>query len=124
MSEGEGRGLQRLNLDKRLPTGFNELTKDEQCEVIKRLMDQDIELRKELLQKVGKSQIAEHDLAVAIETVQRLDHERKIYSEHVKGETGSGTYDLKIKGGDTKFLVPILAVIGVIIVVMMLILRK
>jgi hypothetical protein len=33
----------------------------------------------------------------------------------VQGETGSGTYDLTIRGGDTKFIVPILVVIGVII---------
>jgi len=41
--------------------------------------------------------------------------ERKIYSKHMKGETGSGSYDLHIRGGDTRFIVPILIVAGVIV---------
>ena len=53
--------------------------------------------------------LAEHDLAVGIDAVQRLDHEWKIYSKKMKGETGSGTYDLQIRGGDTKFIVPFLS---------------
>ena len=39
----------------------------------------------------------------------------------MKGETGSGTYDLHIRGGDTKFIVPVLVVIGVIILGVILI---
>lgn len=115
MSEIEQRGLQRLDIDSKLPAGFQNLSEEEQRAVLKRLQDQDIEIRGELLRKVGKSKIAEHDLAVGIDAVQRLDHERKIYSKKMKGETGSGTYDLQIRGGDTKFIVPVLVVIGLII---------
>jgi len=39
----------------------------------------------------------------------------------MKGETGSGTYELQIRGGDTKFIVPVLVVIGVIILGVILI---
>lgn len=121
MSENEQRGLKRLDIDSKLPTGFDNLSEDEQRVVIKKIQDQDIEIRGELLRKVGKSKIAEHDLAVGIETVQHLDHERKIYSKRMKGETGSGTYDFQIRGGDTKFIVPVLIVIGVIILGVILI---
>lgn len=115
MSENEQRGLQRLDIDRKLPAGFDKLSEQEQRAVVKKLQDQDIEIRGEILRKISKSQIAEHDLAVGIDAVQRLDHERKIYSKKMKGETGSGTYELHIRGGDTKFIVPILVVIGVII---------
>lgn len=121
MSENEQRGLQRLDFESRLPVGFDALTQEEQHDVLRRLVDQDLELRKELGTKWGKSKTAEHDLAVAVEAVQRLDHERKIYSKHVKGETGSGTYELHIRGGDTKFIIPVLVVIGVIILGIILI---
>jgi len=97
MSENEQRGLQRLDLDSKLPAGFHDLSEEEQRAVVKRLQDQDIEIRGEMLRKAGKSKIAEHDLAVGIDAVQRLDHERKIYSKKMKGETGSGTYDLQIQ---------------------------
>jgi hypothetical protein len=39
----------------------------------------------------------------------------------LKGETGSGNYDVQIRGGDTKFIVPILIVVGVIILGLILI---
>ena len=65
--------------------------------------------------------IAEHDPAVGIDAVQRLDHEQKIYSKKMKGETGSVTYELQIRGGDTKFIVPVLISIGVIILGVILI---
>lgn len=122
MSEKEQRGLQRLDIEIKLPAGFDALSEDEKRSVIKKLQDQDIEIRGELLRKLQKSKVAEHDLAVGIDAVQKLDHERKIYSKHMKGETGSGTYDLHIRGGDTKFIVPVLVVIGVIILGIVMIL--
>lgn len=121
MSENEQKGLQRLDFESRLPAGFDRLTEAEKRDVMMRLVDQDVELRRELLAKLGKSKIAEHDLLVAIEAVRRLDHERKIYSKKMKGETGSGTYELQIRGGDTRFIVPVLVVIGVIILGVILI---
>ena len=121
MSENEQRGLQRLDIESKLPAGFDNLSAEEQRNIIKKLQDQDIAIRGEVLRKYGKSKLAEHDLAVGIDAVERLDHERKIYSKHMKGETGSGTYDLRIRGGDTKFIVPILVVIGLIILGLILI---
>lgn len=121
MSENEQRGLQRLDIESKLPAGFQNLSEEDKRSIIKRLQDQDIEIRGELLRKSVKSKIAEHDLAVGIDAVNRLDHERKIYSKQMKGETGSGTYDLRIRGGDTKFIIPVLVVVGLIILGIILI---
>jgi len=115
MNENEERALRRLDIETTLPAGFEKLSEEEQLAVRQRLIDQDIAVRGEFLRNAGKSQIAEHDLAVGIDAVEKLDHERKVYSKHMKGETGSGTYDLKIRGGDTRFIVPILVVIGTLI---------
>ncbi len=115
MYDDEQRSLKRLNIENKLPIGFNELTKEEQLNVLKKIQAQDIEIRGELLRKVGDSKIAEHDLAVGIDAVQKLDDEGKIYSETIKTKTGSGTTEVTIRGGDTKFIVPILVIIGVII---------
>ncbi|PLW80798.1 hypothetical protein C0585_00710 [Candidatus Woesearchaeota archaeon] len=120
MSEKEVKGLQRIDIKRKLPAGFDELTTKEKNEVIKKIQEQDIEIRGEMLRKVAKSEIAEHDLAVGIDAVQRLDHDRKIYSKKMEGETGSGTYELNIRGGDTKFIVPVLVSIGIIIIVLAL----
>jgi len=121
MSKDEGGALQRYDGDK-LPAGFEQLPPEERQELIKRLAEQDLELRREAQEKLTKSRIAEHDVAVTIDGLQRLDHERKIYTEHVKGETGSGTYDLKVKGGDIRFIVPVLVVLGVFLLALVVIL--
>ena len=125
MSERE-RGLQRVDYQSMLPVGFQEASEEEKRAIINRLADQDIALRQELMRSVGKSKLAEHDLAVAVEAVQRLDAERKIYSVQGKGETGSGTYGYTIRGGDTKFIIPILAVVGIVIlgIVLIMALKK
>jgi hypothetical protein len=115
MSENEQRGLQRVDFENRLPVGFDALSPEEKQDVMRRLVEQDLEVRGEMMSKWGKSKIAEHDLAMGIDAVQRLDHERKIYSKHMKGETGSGIYELQIRGGDTKFIIPILIIIGAIV---------
>ena len=114
MNKNEQNGLRRLDIDNILPTGFDDLTGEEQNSIVKQLRDQDIEMRRELLSRAGKSKIAEHDIAVGIETIQRLDHDKKIYSKKMKGETGSGTYEIDIKGGDTKFIVPVLIIFSVV----------
>ena len=122
MGKNERSGLKRLDDESMLPVGFSKLSDEEKRNVIQRIVDQDIELRAELGRKRISSNIAENDLAVAIDLVQRLESERRIYSHHSKGETGSGSYDLKIRGGDTKFIVPILLVVGIIIVALVLVL--
>ena len=120
MNERE-KGLQKINGKDLLPFGFDQLSKEEQKEITKKIIEDDIELIKEAKQKHIKSQSAEHDLAVVAETVDRFDHERKYYTVKQKLETGSGRIDLSIKGGDTKFIVPILTIIGIIILGVMVI---
>jgi uncharacterized protein (UPF0335 family) len=115
MNENEQRGLQRLDFKSILPIGFETLSDEDKRGVIKRLMDQDIELRREIGRKWHDSNIAENDLRVAIDTIERLEHERKIYSVQHKGQTGSGSYELHIRGGDTRFIVPIIVAVGLII---------
>ena len=63
----------------------------------------------------GKSRVAENDLLVHHENVARLDHQKKVYSSKVSAETGSGKIDMQVRGGDTRFIVPILIVIGVVV---------
>ena len=122
MNDEKQKGLQKIEYSPNLPAGFDELPDHEKLEIVKKIQKQDLEVRKEFAKKVGKSRIAENDLYTAIDVIQQLDQEKKIYSQHHKGETGSGTYDLKARGGDTKFIVPILVVIGVIILALILLL--
>lgn len=114
MSEDGDRGLQRLNIEQQLPVGFDQLPEDAQLAILRRFQEKQVDLRMEMSRAVGKSRVAENDLHVHNESVARLDHERKIYTSKISAETGSGKIDMQVRGGDTRFIVPILVVIGVI----------
>lgn len=118
MNEKKPYGLQKVDprqVDQLLPVDFSGLPEEKRQELLIKMAENRIDLQTEAARRLMKSKNAESDLAMMTEKIQELDHERKIYSVHEKLETGSGNIEVKIKGGDTKFLVPILIVIGCII---------
>jgi hypothetical protein len=125
MNEKRQHGLQKVDprqVEQLLPVDLSGLPEEKKQELMVKMAENRIDLQTEAQQRLMKSKNAESDLAMMTEKVQELDHERKIYSVHEKLETGSGNIDVKIKGGDTKFLVPILIVIGCIILGLVLLL--
>lgn len=122
MSEDKPKGLQRFEVEPRLPAGFDQLPEEDQRAILRKMQDKQIDVMIEMQRAIGKSRIAENDLHVHNENVARLDHERKIYSSKVNAETGSGKIDMQVRGGDTRFIVPILVVIGVILLAVIMIL--
>jgi hypothetical protein len=114
MKEKE-RGLQKINIKEMLPAGFDKLPKDKQEKILEKIAEDDVELIKEAKQKVIKSQTAEHDLAVVADTVDAFDHERKYYKIKQDLETGSGNINLNVRGGDTKFITPVLIIIAIVV---------
>jgi len=115
MSEDNPRGLQKFDVEQRLPVGFEKLPEEDQRAILRKLKDKEVDVMIEMTRAVGKSKVAENDLQVHNENVARLDHERKIFSSKISAETGSGKIDMQVRGGDTRFIVPILVVIGVIL---------
>ena len=83
-----------------------------------------IEAIKEHGQHQSDSLTAENDLNFVIDVVNRLDQERKMYALKQDFKTGSGRGTISIKGGDVRFIVPILIAIGIVIVVAILLLRR
>ena len=118
MSDEQPQGLQRLRVTQQLPAGFEQLPPDVQQKLREKYVADQLEARDIAQRAVAKSMVAEHDLAMAVDTVQNLDAERKVYSHKATVETGSGRQELKVRGGDTRFIIPILIVIGVIVVVL------
>jgi hypothetical protein len=102
MSENNNNGLRRYDAPI-LPAVFEYLPDEEKLAALRKICDSDAEIRRVLQERTGKSRIAENDLQVAIETINRLQDERKVFTHKSKGETGSGTYELNVRGGDTHF---------------------
>ena len=115
MNEDNQRGLRRLDIEQQLPVGFEKLPEEDQRALLRRMSEKHVDVMADAARAVLKSRTAENDLHVHNDNVARLDHERKIYSSKVTAETGSGKIDMQVRGGDTRFIVPILVVIGVIL---------
>jgi hypothetical protein len=124
MSSELPRGLQRIRVPDQLPAGFEQLAPEQQKELREKYVRDQLEARNIAMRGAAQSAIGENDLTVAVQTVESLHDERKIYTHTATAQMGSGTQTLKVKGGDTRFIVPILIVIGVIIVALIVLLAR
>lgn len=122
MNEHNPQGLRRYSGEEQLPMGFDKLPEEDQRAILRRLQEKQVDVMVDLTRAVGKSRVAENDLDIHNENVARLDQERKVYSSKVTAETGSGKIDMQVRGGDTRFIVPILAVIGIVLLALVAIL--
>lgn len=101
-----------------LPPVFDQLTDEDKVIALQKMLDSDLELRRVMLEKLGKSKIADIDLQLAIDTINVLQDERKVFTQKFKGETGSGTYEIQVRGGDTRFIMSIaLATIAIMVLI-------
>jgi hypothetical protein len=92
------------------------LPEEEQVNLLSKYGERLLQIKMEALKKYSDSKIADHDLESLIRVIERLETEKKVYSASQKQQIGSGTRNITIKGGDTRFILPVLIVIAVILV--------
>lgn len=97
------------------PPFFWQLNEEEQQKYLQQMTRDELEIRKKSLEKVHQSKIAEHDMAIVQSNIQSMDASKKYYEINQTVKTGAGDVQIKIKGGDTKFIVPIIGATGLII---------
>jgi len=124
MSNEEPQGLRRFRTSDQLPAGFEQLPPEEQKRLREKYIVDQLEARNIAQRGAAQSAIGENDLTVGLQTIQNLNTERKIYSYEQNAQMGSGQARLRVKGGDTQFIVPILVTIGVIVVVLVVLFMR
>ena len=97
-------------------TKIPNLTDDDRHELSLRVASDDVEIRKEALGKITQSQIAQHDLMAIMGELTALNKQGMYVKSKQTIKTGSGTFDIEMKGGDTKLIVPVLIIVGVVII--------
>jgi len=110
--------------DLRKIPAFHDLPQEERAKLIRVHAENMVEAIKLHGERQSESLTAENDLNVLIDVVNRLDQQRKMYAVKQDFKTGSGRGTVSIKGGDVRFIVPILVAIGVVIVAAILLLRR
>lgn len=116
----ENNKLQKFDLDS-LPSFFKDLTETQQSEYLAKLANDNVELKKYANEKIIDSKIAERDMVTDIEYLKQLETEGKMIAVKRTYETGSGKMEVNIKGGDKKFIIPILVVVGIILITVLIV---
>ncbi len=117
--ENKNNKLQKFDPDA-LPAFFKDLTNEQQTAYLEKLAMDNAELKKIANEKIMDSKIAERDMVTDLEYMKQLETENKMINVKREYNTGSGKLEVNIKGGDKKFLIPVLVVIGLIILAIIL----
>jgi len=112
--------LKRIDDYQSLPENYlNKLDKEKQEKFIEKHLQNTLDIDKMEQEKVLISRVAEHDLKVGQDNLSGLEAKNRYYTHKQFVETGSGRIDINVKGGDTKFIIPIVAVIGIIAIIIL-----
>ena len=112
--------LQKFDSDS-LPAYFKDLTEEQQKTYLEKLANDNADLKKFANEKIIQSKVAERDMVTDLEFLKQIETENKVVSIKRDYQTGSGKLELNIKGGDKKFLIPILIVVGLIAITILLV---
>ena len=113
--------LQKFDLDS-LPAFFKDLTDEQQKTYLERLANDNTDLKKYANEKIIDSKVAEIDMVTDLEFLKQIETENKVINFKREYKTGSGKMELIIKGGDKKFIIPILVILGIILIAVLVIL--
>ncbi len=97
-------------------TKIPNLTEDDRHELSLRVASDDVEIRKGALEKITQSHIAQHDLMAIMGELTALNKQGMYVKSKQTIKTGSGTFEIEMKGGDTKLIIPVLVILGVVII--------
>lgn len=103
-------------------TKIPNLTEDDRRKLLLRVASDDVEIRKGALEKMSQSQIAQHDLMAIMGELTALNKQGMYVKSKQTIKTGSGTFEIEIKGGDTKLIIPVLVILGVVTIAALVIL--
>ena len=112
--------LQKFDLDS-LPAFFKDLNEAQQKAYLDKLANDNAELKKYANEKIIDSKIAERDMVTDLEFLKQIETENKVINVKREYQTGSGKLEVNIKGGDKKFIIPILVVLGIILIAVLVI---
>lgn len=97
-------------------TKIPNLTDEDRHELSLRVASDDIEIRKNALEKITQSQVAQQDLITIMSELTALNKQGMYVKSKQTIKTGSGSFEIELKGGDTKLIIPVLIILGIVII--------
>ena len=102
-------------------TKIPHLTDEDRHELSKRVASDDIEIRKGALEKITQSQIAQNDLLAIMGELSAMSKQGMYVKSKQTIKTGSGTFEIESKGGDTKLIIPVLVIVAIVVIAILII---
>jgi len=102
-------------------TKIPNLTDEDRHELTKRVASDDIEIRKGALEKITQSQIAQNDLITIMGELSTMSKQGMYVKSKQTIKTGSGQFEIEMKGGDTKLIIPVLIIVGIVVIATLII---
>lgn len=98
------------------------LSEEDKHQLSLKIASDDIEIRKGAFEKMTQSGIAHADLVAIMGELSALNKNGMYVKSKQVIKTGSGTFEIESKGGDTKLIIPVLIIIGIVAIAIVLIL--
>lgn len=92
------------------------LTEQDRHDLSLKVASDDVEIRKGALEKITQSQIAQHDLMAIMGELNALSKQGMYVKSKQTIKTGSGTFEIEMKGGDAKLIIPVLVILGIVLI--------
>ena len=89
--------------------------KDKQ-ELQKKLLSNSVDLVNYAQQKLADSGVAQHDISNFLAELERINKKGMYATTKLEAKTGSGKIEMQFKGGDTKLIIPVLIIVGIVII--------
>ena len=96
--------------------GTLKLPETEKQELVKKLMSDDLELRRAASEKLAASGVAQHDISNFLTELERINKKGMYATTKLQAKTGSGSIEMQFKGGDTKLIIPVLVIVGIVVI--------
>ena len=95
---------------------INDLSLDDNDKkaLIKQLMSDNVDIIKIAKEKLRDSGVAQADISNFLSELERLNKKGMYATTTLEAKTGSGKITMNFKGGDTKLIVPVLTLLGII----------
>lgn len=97
------------------------LTEEDKHQLSLRVASDDLEIRKIALMKIEKSLSAQNDLNMVMDFQAVLNKQGMYMKSKQTVETASGKFEIEMKGGDTKLIIPVLAIVGILLIAVLII---
>ncbi len=98
------------------------LSETEKRELTLRILSDDLEIRRVALGKITESRQAYDDFMNIMGQIAELKKTGMYIKTKQMIKTGSGTFEIESKGGDTKLIIPVLVIVGIVIIAVVIIL--